>query len=1347
MIDQSSDNATAWAWSFPGGNPSSSTEQNPVVVYETPGLYDVFLTVSNAAGSSSVEQLEGVTVFGPPTAAFSTQIDGATATFTNNSLNGNSYAWNFGDGNTSNLPNPTHTYSSDGTYTVSLTVTNDCGTHTTSQEINIGTLPTAGFGADLTSGCAPLTVQFSDQSSANATSWNWTFEGGNPASSAEQNPLVTFPNSGTFTVTLTVSNASGSNTATQTDYITVNSVPSVDFTVSTNGLSANFTNTSTNADTYSWSFGDGNTSSESNPNHDYADDGTYTVTLNATNACGTVTTSQEVTITTVPSAGFSADIMSGCAPLTVQFSDQSSANATSWSWTFEGGNPASSTAQNPSVVYDSPGVYAVSLEVSNAAGSNTNTQSSYITVNTVPTAEFSLSGAGAAIALTNTSTNASSYSWDFGDGMGSEETNPTHTYATDGVYTVTLIASNSCGSTEISENFTAVTPPTAGFSADQTSGCAPLNVQFTDQSSTNTTSWAWTFEGGNPVSSNEQNPMVSYTTPGTYAVSLVATNAAGENTAILSNYITVNDVPNASFTSSTAGTNVNFTNTSTGASTYSWNFGDGNTSDDTNPSHDFEEDGNYMVTLTATNDCGSVTSTETIEIVTTPLAGFSADVTTGCASLTVQFNDQSSDNTTSWDWSFPGGTPSSSDEENPVVVYNTPGNYNVTLVATTSAGSNTYTQNQFIQVLTVPSVDFSTSIDGANVNFLNGSTGATTYLWEFGDGMTSEEANPSYTFPGDGDYLVTLTATNSCGSVSTQQMLSIASAPVAAFTSDVTIGCGPLSVQFTDLSSGNVASRQWTFIGGNPGTSAEANPQVNYLIPGTYSVILEVTNAVGTDTETITEYIVVEDTPMPDFNPIVTGATAIFSNQSSQGGTYLWEFGDGETSEEESPLHIYEADGTYTVTLTQTNSCGTVSTSQQILVVTPPTALFSASNTNGCVDLTVEFSNNSTDNADTFNWSFPGGMPSTSTEENPTVVYNTAGTYDVMLIVSNAAGMDTLEEISLVVANDIPATNFNQNTNGTEVSFTNASANADSYEWDFGDGSATSNLENPIHSYPGAGDYIVTLTATNSCGSSSFSQTVSITGVAPTAGFSATPLMGCVPMTVNFTDASSGSPTGWAWDFPGGNPTSSTEQNPSIVYDQPGTYEVSLTVTNSFGENTLTQTNYIEVGTVPSVDFDYEDTGNGATYDFTNNSVNGTSYFWEFGDGGTSEEVNPTYTYETPGEYTVTLQVTNDCGTVTTEQVIVIIFTSTEDLAGINTIQLYPNPNTGAFTLFIEGDQATILQFTLFNVLGQSIYSEPLSFNGGVFRRHFDFQKLAAGSYIVQLRSGDTIWYEKVIVE
>ncbi len=318
--------------------------------------------------------------------------------------------------------------------------------------------PVAQFTAAPTMGCGPLSVQFSDQSTGGAaTSWLWNFPGGIPSTSSEQNPTVTYATAGTYSVTLTAMNAAGSNTATQSVFITVNPLPIADFSASLNGAIVTFSNTSMNTTSYIWSFGDSQTSTEVSPSHTYAVAGTYTVILTATGLCGSATSTQEVLIGPGLVADFSASSSVGCAPLTVEFTDQSQ-GATSWAWTFEGGSPPVSTDQNPTVTYSIPGKYDVKLEAGNPTfGTKVKTVDSLVVIHPLPNSAFSIEHLGGnTYQFHNTSIGANSYMWDFPGGLPatSTEESPTVIFATTDTFTVTLSALNNCGASILQKMLT-----------------------------------------------------------------------------------------------------------------------------------------------------------------------------------------------------------------------------------------------------------------------------------------------------------------------------------------------------------------------------------------------------------------------------------------------------------------------------------------------------------------------------------------------------------------------------------------------------------------------------------------------------------------------------------------------------------------------------------------------------------------------------------------------------------------------------------------------------------------------------------------------------------------------------
>jgi len=432
--------------------------------------------------------------------------------------------------------------------------------------------------------------------------------------------------------------------------------PNATFGANTTSASApatiNFTSTSTGTITsYSWSFGDGGASTAQNPSHLYTMPNSYSVTLTVTGPGGSNTLAKNNYITISPSApttppppvaAFSADQTSGTVPLTVAFTSNSTGSITSYAWTF--GDGQTSTAQNPSHTYSSAGNYSVSLNVTGPGGNQTQTKSSYITVSAAnpdpppppaPVVAFTASklagNAPLAVNFTSTSTGTiNSYVWNFGDGTSSSAQNPTHTYSPPGTYSVSLtVNASSVPVTLTKSNYIVVspkppaapppppTPPAANFSANRTSGAAPLSVTFSSAASTGTiASYAWNF--GDGTQSTAQNPAHSYSQSGTYSVSLTVSNAGGSNMTTKASYITVGSppaatppaAPDAQFTANTtsgvAALSVDFTSTSTGAiDSYFWEFGDGTTSTEQNPTHSYAAAGTYSVSLSVTGPGGS----------------------------------------------------------------------------------------------------------------------------------------------------------------------------------------------------------------------------------------------------------------------------------------------------------------------------------------------------------------------------------------------------------------------------------------------------------------------------------------------------------------------------------------------------------------------------------------------------------------------------------------------------------------------------------------------------------------------------------------------------------------------
>ncbi|MBP6539540.1 MAG: PKD domain-containing protein, partial [Saprospiraceae bacterium] len=552
------------------------------------------------------------------TAGFTYNATGALVTFTNTGQNGNTFNWNFGDGNSSTVVSPSHQYTNNGSYTVVQTVTNGCGSVQSTQVITIALAPVTSFSSSYTGPiCAGQSVSFTNTSTFSPTSYLWTFEGGNPATSTDPNPTVIYPSGGTFDVTLATTNSFGTTQSVLQNYVVVNDKPIISFSAIGDGLEVDFTQAIQFGTGHLWNFGDGQTSTATNPTHTYNAEGTYVVTLSDSNTCGTTTNSQNLLVQLLPTAGFSTTSTSVCIGNQVQFNNQSSPSVTAWNWTFEGGNPATSTLENPVVTYSQTGTYNVSLTVTNASGQNTNTIIDYMHVITVPSTEFDGIISGNTLTLDNTSISVASSNWNIFTDNINASLNGDHVIYTalqNGTYNVILTNTNQCGQS-ISDTVQYIINayPIASYALNNGNPtCANQNVQFFAADGVGNT-YNWAFTGGQPSTSNEQNPVILYNNAGTYTVRLIVSNIYGADT--LDSNVNIGDLPTAAFTSVINNNQAQFTMTGNGHTSQTWNFGDGSNSSDLNPTHVYSASGNYTITLITSNGCGNDTIVQTVAII------------------------------------------------------------------------------------------------------------------------------------------------------------------------------------------------------------------------------------------------------------------------------------------------------------------------------------------------------------------------------------------------------------------------------------------------------------------------------------------------------------------------------------------------------------------------------------------------------------------------------------------------------------------------------------------------------------------------------------------------------------
>ena len=724
--------------------------------------------------------------------------------------------------------------------------------------------------------------------------------------------------------------------------VTVHPLPTADFTnapIACANVPFGFTNNSVGANTAEWDFGDNTTSFVTDPFHTYTTTGVFNVMLVAGTGAGcTDTIYSTVQVWDVPQAVITLSADTGCGPLSIDFDNFSVGDGLTYAWDF-GGLGTSTDQWPPAFIFpEDPQdaiTYPISLTATNVCGNDV--ASSTVTVMPTPTAVFGpnvdVHCSYADVPFANVSYGLpDAFEWDFGDGTGSNSTATivTHAYVADTIntpFTITLIASNDCGSDTAQYTITVLPNDVVSFfNVDPVQGCAPLTVDLTHYTSGDTALY-WDLGDGN--FSLAEDLSHTYNLPGTYTIEL---SAFGCGFDAYSQQVTVLPSPVVSFnttpTEVCVGEEFTFTNTSAGITGSQWTFGDGGTSSLTNPAYSYASSGTFPVTLTviaALNGC-SASLTQNVTVNTTPVAAFTVDPGAGCIDLDVAFTNNSS-GASYYSWDFGDGNTSGA--PSPFHTYTVPNSYTVTLIAENVNGcSDTITAPVVAHPL--PMADFTLSADESctspvTIQTTNLSQGAVSYDWDFGVAGTSVLNQPTITYNGAGSYIVRLVATNQFGCTSdhTENFI-VHPTPLASFFALPQPACAGRPISFTNTSI-NASSYHWLF-GDATGSQADA-PLHSYAQPGDYTITLIAIGAGGcSDTLVVPGGIEVNPTPYADFmtDTLVSLANALqFSNLSQGAVSYAWDFDDGESSTEVHPLHVFPADGGgFVVCLAAVNSFG-----------------------------------------------------------------------------------------------------------------------------------------------------------------------------------------------------------------------------------------------------------------------------------------------------------------------------------------------------------------------------------------------------------------------------------------
>lgn len=1142
----------------------------------------------------------------------------------------------------------------------------------------------ADFSANRTEGCAPLVVQFRDQSTGNPNSWYWDL--GNGTVSFLKDPAATYFNPGSYTIKLVISNGVQSDSVVKTQYIVVHESPTINFTASdTTGcfpLSIRFTDLSLPGDgniiSWLWDFGDGDTSAIANPAHTYSSQGNYNVSLQVRNSSGciqSITRLNYIKLNNGVKAAFVAGSAANCKPPTaISFINQSTGTGQlNYEWFF--GDGTTSTQTNPQHVYNNPGSYTVKLLVRNNTGCvDSLVLPNAIVIGTVQAA-FVIPAtvcAGVPLTLANTSSPAPAGSyWDFGDGTSSTIFNPSKTYSTAGDYSIKLVADFGACKDSVIKPLRVLPKPQTSFNANTVRTCQPpLQVQFRENS-TGAVSYKWFFGDGD--SSLTQQPIHTYTSYGRYTVTLITTNAAGCSDTLRKPDWIVIEKPQVAILPLPQEGCIPFSFqplarvlTADSLVQFHWDFGDGSTADMSNPQHTYTTAGIYTIKLfyTTAGGCSdSVVVQDAVRVGHKPQTGFSATPRYACAFQNIRFKDESTGAPIDrWQWEF--GDGGSSSIQNPGHLYQDTGWFNIRLYVWSNGCRDSLVLPRYIYIKP-PIARFRDSSDCHQKFtrwFRDQSIGATSWTWDFGDGTSSSLQNPVHTYQSSGNFRVTLTVKNdTCEHSYTRQVMIIAE--TAQFTVSDTVICKGTPLQFASTVSqqANIASYRWNF--GDGLTGSGSNPSHVYTQSGVYSVQLVITDRNGCSDTLNRPLLVRVNGPTADFtaiNPSVCRQSLVsFADSSVSDGTHplqtwIWNYGDGRTDTLWAPPFQYQYNnaGQYTVSLTVIDNlgCKDTRTRPALLLISQPVVSFSSPDTLSCVDKPIRFINQSAGNGPLhFEWNFGNGNNSNAVQ--PVFSYSLEGDYAVKLMVTDRFGCrDSLfrpqyihikNPRSFFVISDSVAT-----CPPLVVNFTNQSQNFIRHEWDFGDGTR-STVSNPVHFYTYPGTYKARLVVTGPGGcADTLVRTITVRG--PQGNFRYDQLTGCEPTQIRFTGTTKDT-VSFIWDFGDGTVIQTGDSLISHLYTRRGFYVPKMILKDPQGcQVSIAGRDTIRIYGVEAR------FGNSRQYlcdsglvQFTDSSLSNdliTSYQWDLGDGSVSTLRNPSHFYRQPGQYSIKLAVVTRMG-------------------------------------------------------------------------------------------------------
>lgn len=745
---------------------------------------------------------------------------------------------------------------------------------------------------------------------------------------------------------------------------------------------------------------------------------------------------------------------------------------------------------------------------------------------------------------------------------------------------------------------------------------------------------------------------------------------------------------------------VNCTNTSTIGAGYGWFSSDGEQIISTDFSHTFTTPGEYIIFLLAADSTGNVIETYEENVWVHGTSFSIAEGTTVCPGQKLHFEAMDDYYWLYWDFGF---GPTEYDNWSVARVFQIPGTYTISLVAEGDCGLDTMTQTVTVTPAAIPMVEAFLNGDTYNCMgdevFFEAPYQAETYLWDFDDGSTSTKRNPRHVYTGLGSKMVTLTVTNLCGNVAVDTVQVYIQNDVEADANFFVYpepACPGQLVGFYGWGNGQFL---WDF--GDGGTSSAREPRYLFADTGAYNVNLTVVNGCGLSATT--EQVVniqADPTKKPEVQTyfswgdywdedtvtVCPGEEVRIKNYAwdENNLVFRWDMGDDSIFFDRDVVHAYQTPGLYEVTLVATNNCLGSDTSYLWVNVDdqalPSVMLQNLPNTICPGDKVYFFDEGNYIPLSAYVysvWFGDGDSLINQTEYNdehvPTISheYTTPGTYDFIFQAINLCGNNvTLTgQINVQTDPDVEAFYYIDNSTvgdgglesngpgcpGDSVAFT--IAGGISYEWFFGDGES-SMLQSPKHAYQDTGVYDVYCIATNGCGRIDTVESVAYIAdtVLPKVWFDISHDVVCAGEAVRFEYPESplaANSYGFLWDF--GDGFTSNEQNPTHAYTEGGDYFVKLVLSNGCGSDSIFR-HVMVANPVISFSSDLTAVQPGEQIQFNNQVVGGISFLWDFGDGTTSTQPNPTHSYTEYGIYDVSLSSSSMLGCATTDTIHNMIF-------------------------------------------------------------------------------------------